>query len=221
MENGIKQLAVRAPSSGVVLIERSWDQDRRYDLISMEISSIWFAGAASLYNREFYELAKRRLAPGGVLQQWVQLHHIHPGDVLTILGSVRAGFRHVWIYEIGGQGIIIASDSPDAAPRAENIDTIDRAPALAPLLRLRGGSARKLADDRVLDPGGVDRLLASFKLPPERWISTDDNLALEYSTPKGNVLDGSLSFARNMELLRAHAAPRAAGGGALPGTAGN
>jgi multidrug resistance efflux pump len=32
VENGIAQLAVTAPNAGVVLIERSWDQDRRYDL---------------------------------------------------------------------------------------------------------------------------------------------------------------------------------------------
>src|SRR5262249_38736430 len=65
---------------------------RSYDLVSMEISSIWFAGAASLYNREFYRLLKRRLRPGGVMQQWLQLHHLAPADVLYILGSVRAEF---------------------------------------------------------------------------------------------------------------------------------
>ena len=35
-------------------------QNKRYDLISMELTSIWFAGAANLYNREFYQLAKAR-----------------------------------------------------------------------------------------------------------------------------------------------------------------
>jgi spermidine synthase len=182
-------------------------QDRRYDLVSMEISSIWFAGAASLYNREFYGLAKRRLAPDGVLQQWVQLHHIHPRDVMYILGSVRSVFRKVWAYEIGGQGIIIASDSPAATPRAENVARIDRTAALEPILRLQGGTASKLADHRLLDPDGVDRLLASFKLPAGHWVSTDDNLVLEYSTPKGNVLEGDASFARNLELLRAYREP--------------
>src|SRR4029077_14164485 len=34
----------------------------RYDLIGIEISSIWFAGAANLYAREFYEIARDRLA---------------------------------------------------------------------------------------------------------------------------------------------------------------
>jgi spermidine synthase len=184
-------------------------QNGRYDVVSMEISSIWFAGAASLYNREFYELAKRRLAPEGVLQQWVQLHHIHPREVLYILGSVRSVFRHVWIYEIGEQGVIIASDSPAAVPRPEYLDRIDRTPALEPLLRLQGGTVRKLTGNRLLDPAGVDRLLASFEVPLERWISTDDNLVLEYSTPRGNALDGELSFARNVELLRRHATPPA------------
>ncbi|KAF3996988.1 spermidine synthase [Glaciimonas immobilis] len=36
---------------------------RKYDLISIEITSIWFAGAASLYNQEFYQLARSRLQP--------------------------------------------------------------------------------------------------------------------------------------------------------------
>jgi spermidine synthase len=192
-------------------------QDRRYDLVSMEISSIWFAGAASLYNREFYGLAKRRLAPDGVLQQWVQLHHIHPRDVMYILGSVRSVFRNVWVYEIGGQGIIIASDSPAATPRAENVERIDRTAALEPILRLQGGTASKLAGQRLLDPDGVDRLLGSFKLPAGHWVSTDDNLVLEYSTPRGNVLDGDASFARNIELLRAYREPSTRRDAALTG----
>ncbi|HEY8087810.1 MAG TPA: fused MFS/spermidine synthase, partial [Polyangiaceae bacterium] len=32
----------------------------RYDLITVELTSIWFAGAANLYNREFYETAAKR-----------------------------------------------------------------------------------------------------------------------------------------------------------------
>jgi spermidine synthase len=177
-------------------------QDRRYDLVCMELTSIWFAGAASLYNREFYQLAKRRLAPDGVLQQWMQLHYAHPRDILTILGSVRSEFRYVWIYEVGGQGIIIASNSPAAAPQPDYIQMVDRTPALAPLLKLQGGSVSRLAQSRLLDPEGVDRLLASFKVPLEHWISTDDNLYLEYSTPRGNVLDGPGSFRFNVEMLR-------------------
>lgn len=89
-------------------------QDKKYDLISLEITSIWFAGAASLYNKEFYELSKKRLEHNGVVQQWVQLHHMHPIDLIYILNTARSVYPYVWLYESGGQGIIIASDSKDA-----------------------------------------------------------------------------------------------------------
>ena len=177
-------------------------QERTYGLISLEVSSIWFAGAAALYNREFYALAKRRLAAGGVLQQWLQLHNIHPQDVLTILGTVRAEFRHVWLYLIGGQGVIVAANSPSAAPQPAYLERIERSEALGPLFKLHGGSVRRLSGMLLLDPDGTDRLLAGFKLPPGHWISTDDNLYLEYATPKGNVLDGDQSFVRNVEMIR-------------------
>ena len=61
---------------------------------------------------------------------------------------------------------------------------------------------RRLSGMLLLDPDGTDRLLAGFKLPPGHWISTDDNLYLEYATPKGNVLDGDQSFVRNVEMIR-------------------
>ncbi|MGH8641269.1 MAG: spermidine synthase, partial [Burkholderiales bacterium] len=176
-------------------------QPRQYDVVSMEISSIWFAGAAALYNREFYRLVKRRLAPHGVLQQWVQLHHIDATDILHVLSSVRAEFEHVWLYFIGGQGMIIATNSPGALPAVENVEIIDNTPALKELLELVGGSARDLLKTRLLHPAGTDLFLGSFGMPAPFWVSTDDNLKLEYSTPRGNALDGTASMAQNINLL--------------------
>jgi len=176
-------------------------QDRAYDLVSMEITSIWFAGAASLYNREFYRLVKQRLSSKGVLQQWLQLHHIYPTDILYVLGSVRSEFRYVWLYLIGGQGIIVAANDPQAAPTEAQLARIDATPALASLPALHGGTSRALLEALILDPAATDRLLGSHGRPAAYWISTDDNLHLEYSTPRGNALDGQRSREKNMELL--------------------
>lgn len=163
----------------------------RYDIISMEISSIWFAGAASLYSRDFYHLAKAHLKPGGVLQQWMQIHHTTPLDVRYTLGSVRAEFRYVWVYLIGGQGIIVASDSAQAVPSAATIAAIDGRPQMRFEVEHYGGTAANLLDDLVLDPDGVDRLLAGQGLPASYYVSDDDNAFLEYSTPKGNAIEGA------------------------------
>jgi predicted membrane-bound spermidine synthase len=179
-------------------------QPRTYDVVSLEVSSIWFAGAAALYNREFYQLVKRRLAPHGVLQQWVQLHHIYPADLLTVLGTVRAEFSYVWLYLVGGQGIIVATNDPASAPHPAHLQALERTSALAPLLaQLPGGAAGVLAA-RLLEPAATERLLARFGLPLSAWVSTDDNLRLEYSTPKGNALDGLHSLRQNIEWLRQH-----------------
>jgi predicted membrane-bound spermidine synthase len=176
-------------------------QNERYDLVAMELSSIWFAGTASLYNQDFYELVSARLKPTGVLQQWVQLHHLRPVDLFYILGSVRSVFRYVRLYYIGGQGIIVASNDPAAAHTAENIVKLDRTPGLSRFLSLYGNSSKVIVDTLVLDPEGIDRYLASRGVPLALVVSTDDNLFLEYGTPKGNVLDGARSVEQNLKLL--------------------
>jgi predicted membrane-bound spermidine synthase len=175
-------------------------QDKSYDLIGIEISSIWFSGAASLYNKEFYELVKRRLRTGGVLQQWVQLHHMRPEDLLSVIGSVRAVFPQIWIYVVGGQGIIVASTSTQP-PSRENIDLIERTPGLAHMMRDVGTDVATIEGNRLLTPPEVDRMLSGYGVGLEYWVSNDDNLRLEYGTPRGNVLDGKESFNANMRVL--------------------
>jgi predicted membrane-bound spermidine synthase len=181
-------------------------QREHYDLVAMEISSIWFAGTASLYNRDFYEMVRERLMPHGVLQQWVQLHHIRPIDLFYVLGSVRSVFRHVWLYYIGGQGVIVASNDPSAAKTAENVRKLDRTPGLGRFLSLYGNSSRQLLDMLILDPEGMDRYLASQGVPLELLISTDDNLFLEYGTPKGNALTAE-SLTQNLKFLQSFSRP--------------
>lgn len=181
-------------------------QNRTYDVVSIEITSIWFAGAASLYNREFYQLAKRRMKSHGVLQQWMQLHHLGAIDMLHIIGSVRAEFRYVWLYVIGGQGMIIASNDSAAQPSLANASVLDQATGLRELLAMVGGSAQPLLGARLLDPAATDRFLEGFGVQPSYWISTDDNLFLEHSTPRGNSLDSNSSFEQNLQLLRSRSA---------------
>lgn len=170
-------------------------QDRQYDLISMEISSIWFAGAANLYNKEFYTLARKRLKNQGVLQQWVQLHHMRPMDLLHILGSVRSEFKYVWIYFSGGQGIIVASNSPTALNNSEAREKLDAHP------ENYKASVKTLEESLLLSPSEVDRIMKKFD-PELQWLqSTDVNLYLEYSTPKGNSLI-EFSADNNVKLLQ-------------------
>lgn len=175
---------------------------KAYDLISIEISSIWFAGAASLYNVEFYDLLKTRLKPGGVLQQWIQLHHITQTDLLTVIGSLRARFPYVWFYTVGGQGVIVGSLELQP-PLKAHASLIDNAPGMGELLGVYGGTVAGLGKDLILGPQQVDALLSSVPgVPMSYWVSTDANAKLEYSTPRGNVLESSDVVSNNLNFLK-------------------
>src|SRR5262249_51981088 len=47
---------------------------RRYDVIVSEPSNPWMAGIASLFTREFFETARARLQPGGIVCQWAHTY---------------------------------------------------------------------------------------------------------------------------------------------------
>lgn len=163
----------------------------RYDVISIELSSVWFAGAADLYNREFYALARQRMAEGGVLQQWVQLHHLSRRDLAVILRSMKAALPHVALFYNGGQGIALAS----ARPLTTDLNALRRlAESLQGSAATRGlpdGKLEPLLETLVLDEAQVERFI--FDEARRAWLaineleSTDNNLWLEYATPKGNA----------------------------------
>ncbi len=177
-------------------------QNKKYDLISMEITSIWFAGAASLYNQEFYELASGRLTEHGVLQQWIQIHHLSPVDLASILSTARTVFPIVNLYVIGGQGILIAEKTPDNIPPETAISLMRAKPGLMDMFNEVNLDPSNLRDGLILSSDDTNRLIKSFANSSDFVVSTDDNLFLEYSTPKGNAMDPVKSSNQLMGFLQ-------------------
>ena len=175
-----------------------------YNIVSIELSSIWFSGAANLYNREFYQLVRARLAPGGVLQQWVQLHRLSENDIATILSTLEDQFPQVWLYFLGKQGILVAC-ADNCQPSKQTLDDLDQTSALAPTLSLFDGHAAHVLKGRLLTPQTLEKLVrdARRQTSPGQNIrvATDDNLTLEYSTPKGNVRKYDESLDQNLRYL--------------------
>ena len=58
-----------------------------YDLITLEPPPLAAAGVAALYSKEFYQLARSRLKPGGYLTQWLPVYQV---PAATTLAMVRA-----------------------------------------------------------------------------------------------------------------------------------
>ena len=85
---------------------------KKYDVIISEPSNPWIEGEGFLFTRDFYRLAKKRLAPGGVFTQWIGAYDLFPDDLKVLLRTMRDVFPHIqiWSEEGGGDIFIIGSD---------------------------------------------------------------------------------------------------------------
>ena len=63
-----------------------------YDVIISEPSNPWMAGVAGLFTREFFESARARLAPQGLLCQWTHTYDISQADSAFDRRDLRVGF---------------------------------------------------------------------------------------------------------------------------------
>ena len=176
----------------------------RYDLITVEITSIWISGEADLYNREFYELCRDHLAPGGVLQQWVQLHHMRTRDLLTIFNTAAQVFPHLAFFVGPDQGVLLASSSPLAFDFAKS-QRLDGDPGIRlEEQRLGIASVASLLGEIMLYGESMQKAISFLPDgggPRSRYISTDSYPYLEYATPKGNVLPYDAAAANYAFLL--------------------
>jgi spermidine synthase len=87
--------------------------DSAYDLIVSEPSNPWIAGVSSLFTRDYFGVVARRLAPGGIFCQWLQMYRVTPGLVAVVVANLRAVFPHVEIWFANSSDLVVlASREP-------------------------------------------------------------------------------------------------------------
>jgi len=84
-----------------------------YDVITAEPPPPSSAGSVNLYTREYYELTKRALKPGGIVSQWIPLHSQAETHVYQHFRTFLESFPYAmaW-YPVRGEVILIGSDRP-------------------------------------------------------------------------------------------------------------
>jgi len=150
-----------------------------YDLIISEPSNPWLPGPSRLFTREFFVLAKKRLAPGGLLCQWVQLYGLSKESYFALIRTLQDVFADVAVLKAAsGDTIVLASAEPFQFDVAR-IDARIRLPGVgADLSRIHVGSAAALlARYRA---GG----LALKTLAGEGPLNTDDNALIEFAASR-------------------------------------
>ena len=75
--------------------------EERFDVISSAPNFPSLTGSGGLYSTDFFRIARERLAPGGVMCQFVPIWRMQPGDVATIVGSFVDVFPYVRVFNTG------------------------------------------------------------------------------------------------------------------------
>jgi spermidine synthase len=121
---------LRDPRSHVI-----YDDARHYILISPDKFDVittdpihpWVKGTSTLYSREYYELVKSHLNPGGVAAQWLPIYESEEETVKTELATFFSVFPNatVWSNYLNGDGYdLVLLGSANPAPI--NIDTLQQ-----------------------------------------------------------------------------------------------
>ena len=184
-----------SPLSRVVIddgrryLERTSEQ---YDVITIDPPPpVEAAGTSLLYSKEFYSIIRRRLAPGGILQQWLPY-----GDAVVKAAVTRAlqeSFPYVRLFRaLDGKGFhFLASEQPivvrtprelaERLPAKAARDLVEWGPEAAPEGQFAIILSRELALDQMTSgaPGVPalqdDRPENEYYLLrrnlPERWLS--------------------------------------------------
>ena len=161
--------------------------NRLFDVITIDPPPpVGASGSSLLYSLQFYAVAKRRLAPGGILAQWVP--RTDAATVSSIALSLARSFPYVRVFEEGdNQGFhFIASMTPIPAisaatfvqrmPADAQRDLVEWEPGVTPLQYAAHILAEEIPLSKVLPPPGVNIPPISDDQPYNEYFLLRNNL---------------------------------------------
>ncbi|MCB9989856.1 MAG: fused MFS/spermidine synthase [Rhodospirillales bacterium] len=139
-----------------------------YDVITLEPMPPHFAGVNALYSREFYEQARQKMTPDGVIAQWLPFHIVPPYYSASIARTFQSVFPNaiLWV-DPSSTGILLGSAD-------DNADLGNSWPGFKRAFTGYDLSAAEVSRAVLLDK---DELAAYGK---EGDLITDDNQLLAY-----------------------------------------
>jgi spermidine synthase len=151
----------------------------RYDVVISEPSNPWMAGVSALFTRDFFQLARSRLEPGGLFCQWVHIYNMSPRDLKTVVGSFIDAFPAVQLFLVNeGDALLIGSEVFPEVSAEELRSRMERADVRQDLAGVEVKNAYTLA------------MLYALRTPElARWAGearrhTDDRPVLDFSAPR-------------------------------------
>jgi spermidine synthase len=144
---------------------------KRYDAIISQPSHPWTAGASHLYTREFMQLARDHLNPGGVFVQWMNVNFMDEDLMRSLTATLLSVFPELRVYRPDPTTVVfLASDQPMPVEQrlAESGLPLRNAPLHYARFAING--VEDLVSALVLETDGARRLASGAPL-----ITDDDN----------------------------------------------
>ena len=176
--------------------------DETYDVIVSEPSNPWMAGIASLFTREFFEIAKARLAPGGVLCQWAHTYDISDADLRSIVATFLSVFPDGTLWLVGEADVLLVGSTEPLTGRLAGVHDAWRRPGVAEDLASVGARSPLAILSSFIADGAALKAWAG-----NAPLQTDDLARLEFSGPRSVFGAASSDNARALQDLAA-SAPR-------------
>ena len=89
---------------------------RRYDVITGDATHPTSTDSWLLYTREFYQLCRSRLKPGGIVVQWLPFHGLPVADFKTVLRTFQSVFPHASLWRTNNYAIMVGTLDPLSIP---------------------------------------------------------------------------------------------------------
>jgi spermidine synthase len=154
----------------------------RFDAITSDPLDPWVKGAAMLYTREFFELVKQRLNPGGAVTLFVQLYESNTEAVKSEIATFMEAFPHgiVWGNTNNGAGydLVLLGQVEDTKIDVDAIQAKLQRPEYAPMAQ----SLREIGMNSAVDLFSTFAGRAADLQPwlADAKINRDRNLRLQF-----------------------------------------
>jgi spermidine synthase len=150
-----------------------------YDVIISEPSNPWMAGVANLFSLEHYRTMKKRLAPGGIVCQWLHAYSMSPDDLRMIVRTFSEVFPNVSLWTSYYPDLMLIGTNEPLTLDMKNFEKAFAIPAVRKDLEPNGiqNPMGFLSNAWLFDP--ALRLLAEGAR-----INSDNHPFLEFSAPR-------------------------------------
>jgi len=176
-----------------------------FDAITSDPLDPWVKGAATLYTREFFQVVKEHLNPGGVVTLFVQLYESNDEAVKSEIATFFEAFPNgaVFANTVNNQGydLVLFGQLEDAPIDVDAVEARLSAPEGEPIRR----SLAQIGIDSAVELFGT---YAGSRDDMQNWlrdaaINTDRNLRLQYLAGLGlNLYQSNAIYQRMIADVR-------------------